>query len=605
MVLQWGHRLSAMETTPHRRPVFQTLQWGHRLSDGKPPSRPQPRIRTPFGDGNFIDSHSFYGCPLCCHLVSLQWGHRLSAMETARDLTASIALQWCFNGATAFRRWKQGHKEIRFTSRANASMEPPPFGDGNTPCLASSSSVPGGFNGATAFRRWKLTPFAPSTPDSHSLQWGHRLSAMETGRLRCGHPGASRASMGPPPFGDGNESLGVSTKVCLTASMGPPPFGDGNYCYGTPYWYIPVLQWGHRLSAMETLRCCPMKTLRTPNGFNGATAFRRWKPTGCRGSPRGRWPLRFNGATAFRRWKLWNRGNRLCGKSRLQWGHRLSAMETGRHRTRCRSPGIASMGPPPFGDGNEPGMHVGTRFMPLQWGHRLSAMETRDTIPGRKSGQLASMGPPPFGDGNLSHLHSTLGAEHLASMGPPPFGDGNFLGLFGPGFPSLSLQWGHRLSAMETADKILQSLEDLAPRIPRGFNGATAFRRWKRRTKGCRGLGAQCFNGATAFRRWKLGYVLRYVARVDELQWGHRLSAMETSNNPPLPRPRPHASMGPPPFGDGNMTDPKTGVTVECKLQWGHRLSAMETLETNGLAIHSTRSNASMGPPPFGDGNGL
>ena len=35
--------------------------------------------------------------------------------------------------------------------------------------------------------------------------------------------------------------------------------------------------------------------------------------------------------------------------------------------------------------------------------------------------------------------------------------------------------------------------------------------------------------------------------------------------------------MGPSPFSDGNMTDPKTGVTVEVNLQWGHRLSAMET----------------------------
>ena len=87
-----------------------------------------------------------------------------------------------------------------------------------------------------------------------SLQWGHRLSAMETGH----HEGRLRtrgtASMGPPPFGDGNywELVGANPGTYV-ASMGPPPFGDGNlsncgmHCSNTK-----VLQWGHRLSAMET-----------------------------------------------------------------------------------------------------------------------------------------------------------------------------------------------------------------------------------------------------------------------------------------------------------------------------------------------------------------
>ena len=89
------------------------------------------------------------------------------------------------------------------------------------------------------------------------------------------------------------------------------------------------LQWGHRLSAMETL----------PRKLPG------W------------WSLSaFNGATAFRRWKL--RAKEELGRtSRLQWGHRLSAMET---RVLRRSLG----GPPR-----------------LQWGHRLSAMETPATLP--------------------------------------------------------------------------------------------------------------------------------------------------------------------------------------------------------------------------------
>ena len=67
--------------------------------------------------------------------------------------------------------------------------------------------------------------------------------------------------------------------------------------------------------------------------------------------------------------------------------------------------------------------------MHIQWGHRLSAMETTKTF-----------------------------AEFEQSM---------------------ALQWGHRLSAMETWS-LLGSLDTTS----RTFNGATAFRRWKRARPG-------------------------------------------------------------------------------------------------------------------------
>ena len=119
----------------------------------------------------------------------------------------------------------------------------------------------------------------------------------------------------------------------------------------------------------------------------------------------------------------------------LQWGHRLSAMETSvwGHRLSAMETG------------------VGPIAIVLQWGHRLSAMETHT--------RRASMGPPPF-----------------ASMGPPPFGDGN-------------------------------------QPVPNRRRVCT------------------CFNGATAFRRWK--------------PWN---SAILTARNL-----TDSASMGPPPFGDGNI----------------------------------------------------
>ena len=84
------------------------------------------------------------------------------------------------------------------------------------------------------------------------LQWGHRLSAMETAT-----------------------ALGIWTPVRFP-SMGPPPFGDGN-------WRV---RWGYGGKKRT---------------FNGATAFRRWKHGGNKECLRR--DCAFNGATAFRRWK--------------------------------------------------------------------------------------------------------------------------------------------------------------------------------------------------------------------------------------------------------------------------------------------------------------
>ena len=135
--------------------------------------------------------------------------------------------------------------------------------------------------------------------------------------------------------------------------------------------------------------------------FNGATAFRRWKPLQIQ-----RCLVRLKpsmGPPHFRRWK--------------QLGESV--------------PGIAvmgpSMGPPPFGDGNKPGTGDSRySIRTLQWGHRLSAMETRQKHGSGHRGLRPSMGPPPFGDGNkYDPLNSSS--------------------------PIYDLQWGHRLSAMETA----------------------------------------------------------------------------------------------------------------------------------------------------------
>ena len=118
-----------------------------------------------------------------------------------------------------------------FSIHLQPSMGPPPFGDGNAPAILPSRSFRYAFNGATAFRRWK-----------HQRPQRYR---------RQGVP-----SMGPPPFGDGNTLAVVRSPAAIAPSMGPPPFGDGNRIDAsmapTPWGF---LQWGHRLSAMETALC--------------------------------------------------------------------------------------------------------------------------------------------------------------------------------------------------------------------------------------------------------------------------------------------------------------------------------------------------------------
>ena len=270
-----------------------------------------------------------------------------------------------FNGATAFRQWKQGSNKRDCDLRYPASMGPPPFGSGNK--VPTNGTVTSGIR----------------------LQWGHRLSAVETRPYQRIHSLGYHASMGPPPFGSGNMTsswpcgifwMGFNgatafrqwkrrerpqhPQLFLCASMGPPPFGSGNersaqYLSGA----VKTLQWGHRLSAVET-RWPRRNTPQSPPSFNGATAFRQWKHQGRPGTkPRTR---RFNGATAFRQWKLYQAD---------AIGHRLSAWKLGH----CQSFNGATA----FRQWKRPAFpHVGTISMGppgigvLQWGHRLSAVET-------------------------------------------------------------------------------------------------------------------------------------------------------------------------------------------------------------------------------------
>ena len=134
-ILQWSHRPSAMETIPGNLTGARryALQWSH---------RPSAMETIP---GNLTGARRY----------ALQWSHRPSAMETMPRPAITPATITAFNGATALRRWKLGYRRQR-RDQDPPSMEPPPFGDGN--------SVTG-----------------VSVGTRTHLQWSHRPSAMETG----------------------------------------------------------------------------------------------------------------------------------------------------------------------------------------------------------------------------------------------------------------------------------------------------------------------------------------------------------------------------------------------------------------------------------------
>ncbi len=176
----------------------------------------------PFDGGNFHPA--IRAGPL---QAKLQWGHRLSTVETppaAAGTWASLLLQWGHRLSTV----ETAGQHLLDKSSQHASMGPPPFDGGNAgahPLLPLTSER---FNGATAFRRWKLRERAGWGRGSAKLQWGHRLSTVETSCARLYTVLPVPASMGPPPFDGGNIVIDVGVVNDPVASMGPPPFDGGN-----------------------------------------------------------------------------------------------------------------------------------------------------------------------------------------------------------------------------------------------------------------------------------------------------------------------------------------------------------------------------------------
>jgi hypothetical protein len=146
---------------------------------------------------------------------TLQWGHRLSTVETAS-------------------------KSVGNREEIDPSMGPPPFDGGNFRPLCRGPITLAAFNGATAFRRWKPWDGLTTTITDFTLQWGHRLSTVETASKSVGNREEIDPSMGPPPFG-------VGAGIVLSLEPTVETASERARMTGTE-----ILQWGHRLSTVET-----------------------------------------------------------------------------------------------------------------------------------------------------------------------------------------------------------------------------------------------------------------------------------------------------------------------------------------------------------------
>ncbi len=154
--------------------------------------------------------------------------------------------------------------------------------------------------------------------------------------------------MEPPPFGSGNPRTSPGTKSSSTPFNGATAFRQWKLGYAADFPLYTVLQWSHRLSAVETGQDhvgalpIPVPSMDPPPFGSGNVDYlshhphRNYRPS-MEPPPfgSGNWATRptsrstrsFNGAAAFRQWKLsWAWASSLSLKY-LQWSHRLSAVD--------------------------------------------------------------------------------------------------------------------------------------------------------------------------------------------------------------------------------------------------------------------------------------
>ena len=155
-------------------------------------------------------------------------------------------------------------------------------------------------------------------------------------------------------------------------------------------------------------------------------------------------------------------------------------------------------------------------------------------------------------------------------MGPRPFGRGNARCQSCPQRCTADLQWGRGLSVAEIRNGRPRRDGRTIPSMgPRPFGrGNVLFQR-----QAAAGPGA--FNGAAAFRSRKFS-VLHFTHRgISSLQWGRGLSVAEMRRARLVSTGGIAPSMGPRPFGRGNVGTVYT-VSEMRRLQWGRGLSVAE-----------------------------
>ncbi len=228
----------------------------------------------------------------------------------------------------------------------------------------------------------------------------------------------------------------------------------------------------------------------------------------------------------------------------------------------------------------------------LQLGHPPEGVEASQIKGHEAANALLQLGHPPGGDGSGADVAQQHVPE-LASIGPPPGGDGSTDGR-GETTMATLLQLGHPPEGMEAPDW-LGAVPGERPR----FNWATPRRGWKRWHSGYVLGGDTRFNWATPGgdgsvvadisrasiaqlqlgpprRGWKPGWVISFLGTFRTLQLGHPPEGMEAVPWHRQAQDRGEASIGPPPGGDGS---PAAALRIERKerpLQLGHPPEGME-----------------------------
>ena len=130
----------------------------------------------------------------------------LSAMETRLDSSVQMLPSLPSMGPPPFGDGNGRHQAVAGRTEGPPPMGPPPFGDGNRASTASTVRFAITFNGATAFRRWKQTPGLLLSRPGRAFNGAtafRRWKLLKSGVVDAGFG----PSMGPPPFGDGNKVL--------------------------------------------------------------------------------------------------------------------------------------------------------------------------------------------------------------------------------------------------------------------------------------------------------------------------------------------------------------------------------------------------------------